>query len=146
VSTSERLALLALVVSFASASFTLLQWRESHNQLLLSMKPSIDFIWETDPDELPVSVAIGNAGPGIAVIRSITWFVDQKPLGSVREVVDSAHLNNPKNVQWEELDENESLAVGEKQWLLRYVKNRTELKKPRTTWMPIFSMNILHFM
>jgi hypothetical protein len=61
-----------LLISIVALVFTGLQWRESHNQLLLSMKPSVDFDIETDSDDLPVGVSIGSAGPGPPIIKSVT--------------------------------------------------------------------------
>ena len=36
----------SLLIAFAAAGFTWLQWRETHNNLLLTLKPHVDFdIW-----------------------------------------------------------------------------------------------------
>ncbi len=107
----------AFLISLVALVFTGLQWRESHNQLLLSMKPSVDFDTETDIDDLPVGISIGNAGPGPAIIKSIGYYVDKKFVGDVDKLVDFAKLNYIPTFDYEEGD---TLAVGERHWLLSY--------------------------
>jgi len=114
---------LSILIAVAAAAFTGMQWHEAHNQLLLSMTPSINFYTEDDPDEPPVGVAINNAGPGPAVIKSITYYVDRKPLRDVNEAIDYSKLN-PDQIEYVELEENDTLAVTEKVWLLKYHKPR----------------------
>jgi hypothetical protein len=104
--------------------FTGLLWREAHGQLLLSMKPSINFTSEDDIDEGAVGIAIENSGPGPAKIKSINYFVGRVPVGDVTKAADFADLG--PNVHYLEWEEGDTLAVGEKQWLLKYSK------KPRT--------------
>jgi hypothetical protein len=67
---------LSLIVSFTAAGFSGLQWYEGRDQLLLSTKPHVDF----DPDGLPVEIAVTNAGPGPAIIKSVVFYVDRKPV------------------------------------------------------------------
>jgi len=42
----------SLLISILSAGFTGLQWKEAHNQALLSVKPHINFDMENNPDSL----------------------------------------------------------------------------------------------
>jgi hypothetical protein len=123
-STSEVLSVVALTTSLATVCFVGLQWREAHTQLLLSMKPSVNFTSEDDIDEGAVGVALENAGPGPAKIKSITYFIDRKPVGDVTKAADFADLG--ANVHYLEWEDGDTLGVGEKQWLLKCSK------KPRT--------------
>jgi hypothetical protein len=85
--------------------------------LLLSMKPSVDFEIADDPDDLPVGIDIQNSGPGPAVIKSITYYVDKKVVGEVSKLVD---FENLENVPTYDFDNGDTLAVGEHHWLLSY--------------------------
>ena len=51
---------------------------EAREDLVLSTKPHVDFYIEDDPDEPPVGIAVKNAGPGPATMKSVTFFVDKK--------------------------------------------------------------------
>ena len=117
---SGILSVLAIFISLGAAVFAGLQWRESHNLLLLSMKPSVEFELEDDPDDLPVGINIQNSGPGPAVIKSVTYYVDKKVIGDVDKVVD---FENLQNVPTYDFDEGDTLAVGEHHFLLSY-KNK----------------------
>jgi hypothetical protein len=114
-------AVVPIVISLAAALFSGLQWREAHNQLALSMKPAVDFDTEDDPDDLPVGIAITNSGPGPAVIKSITYFVDRKPVKGPEEAAQSGKLDVDELSAFE-FDEGDTLAVGQKEWLFRYRK------------------------
>jgi hypothetical protein len=111
----------AIVISLAAALFSGLQWREAHNQLALSMKPAVDFDTADDPDDLPVGIAIANAGPGPAVMKSVTFYVDRKPTKDAEEAAQRGKLD-VEQLSAFEFDEGDTLAVGEKEWLFRYRK------------------------
>jgi len=111
----------SIVMSLAAALFTGLQWREAHNQLALSMKPSIDFDTEDDPDDPPIGIAIANSGPGPAVIKSVSYYVDRKPVKDAEEAAQNGKLD-VDDLSAFEFDEGDTLAVGEKEWLFRYRK------------------------
>jgi hypothetical protein len=110
-----------IVISLAAALFTGLQWRETHNQIALSMKPSVDFDTEDDPDDPPIGIAISNSGPGPAVMKSVTFFVDRKPAKDAEEAAQRGSLDID-GLNAFEFDEGDTLAVGEKEWLFRYRK------------------------
>ena len=65
--------------------FTGLQWWETHTQVLLAVKPSVDFYIGSDPDSPPVGIAISNAGPGPATIKSVMFYVDRKSVRDAEE-------------------------------------------------------------
>jgi hypothetical protein len=110
-----------IVISLAAALFSGLQWRETHNQLALSMKPAVDFDTADDPDDPPIGISIANAGPGPAVIKSISYYVDRKPVKGPEEAAQSGKLDVDQLGAFE-FDEGDTLAVGEKEWLFRYRK------------------------
>jgi hypothetical protein len=115
----KAIPIVSLAISLGAVAFTALQWREAHNQLLLAMKPSVDFDTEDDPDEPPAGLAISNAGPGPAIIKSLTYYVDRKQVRDVSEALDYGKVNTDQ-VSYFELDPDDTLAVGEKDWLLKY--------------------------
>lgn len=76
---------LPIVISLGAVFFTGLQWWETHTQVLLSVKPSVDFYTGSDPDTPPVGIEITNAGPGPAIVRSVTFYVDRKSVRDAEE-------------------------------------------------------------
>jgi len=123
--TSTALSVTAIVLSLIAVIFTGLQWRESHNQLLLEMKPSINIL--TTTGDRPAGISIQDAGPGPAKIKSVTYFVDRKPVGDASKALDFANVPEIMNdVDILEIDEGDTLAVGPTEWLIEYTK------KPRS--------------
>lgn len=115
---------LSLVVALAAAGFSGMQWHESREQLLLSTRPHVDFDTEDDSDQLPAGIAISNAGPGPAIIRNVTFYVDRKPVRDAEEVWTTyAGLGLPE-LDYLEFEPDDTLAVGEKAWLIQYRKPR----------------------
>jgi hypothetical protein len=112
---------LSLIIAALSAAFTGLQWREAHKQWLFSVKPHVDFDTEDDPDTPPVGIAINNAGPGPAIIKAITYYVDRKQVKDYQEALDYGKVNTDV-VNYIEFDPGDTLPVGEKDWLIRYQK------------------------
>ncbi len=117
--TPKTLSVVAILISLGALLFSALQWHDAHSQLLLSMKPSVNFMNQNDPDEFPVGISIDNAGPGPAKIKSVTYFIDKKPVGDVDRATEFADL---EDIQFLELEEGETLAAGGKEWLLKMSK------------------------
>jgi hypothetical protein len=114
----------SILIALAAAAFTGMQWYEARNQLVLSTKPHVDFDTEDDPDQLPVGVAVTNAGPGPATIKSVTFYVDRKSVQDAEEAGTTyAHLSDSE-LDYIEFEPGDTLAAGEKAWLIQYRKPR----------------------
>jgi hypothetical protein len=83
------------------------------------LKPSINFTTAEDEDDPPVGISIENAGPGPALIKSVTWYVNKQPF---KDVDKAMKLDDFPNVHSLELEQGDTLGVGETDWLVRYVK------------------------
>jgi hypothetical protein len=115
------IAALSLVISGIAVIFTSLQWYESYRLLEASMKPSVGFDTEYDTDEFPIGIAIENSGPAPARIQSISYYVDRKQVANVDEAVRYGHFDVTKIKDFM-YEEGDTIAVGEKQWLIQYTK------------------------
>ena len=115
---------LSLLIALAAAGFTGMLWYETREALLLSTKPHVDFSVESDPDELPVGIAIRNAGPGPATIKSVTFYVDRKSVQDAEEAGTTYGKFGEGELGFYELEPGDTLAVGEKVWLIDYRKPR----------------------
>jgi hypothetical protein len=114
----------AIVVSLAAATFSGLQWREAREQNFLSTRPHVDFDTEDDPDEPMVGIAIMNAGPGPALIKSVSFFVDRKPVADADEMGLTYAKLSAAELDYQIMEPGDTLAVGEKVWLIDYRKPR----------------------
>ncbi|MBI3441276.1 MAG: hypothetical protein HY052_05675 [Proteobacteria bacterium] len=128
---NANVAYFSLLLSFGAVLFSGIQAFESHSQLLFTVKPSITFVTEDDPDDPLVStigIEINNSGPAPALIKSIIYYVDGKAVGNPRSVIKAGKLN-PDKTTYVEFEEGDSLAVGESNWLLRHYKKGRENHK-----------------
>lgn len=89
------------------------------------MKPSINITTAEDVDDPPVGISVQDAGPGPAIIRKITWFVNKKPYDDVKEAMD---LDGLPHVHSFEIEPGDTLAIGETEWLVKFLKNPREKK------------------
>jgi hypothetical protein len=72
-------------IVLAAAVFSGLQWLDARDQAFLTTKPHVDFDTEDDSDQPIVGIAIMNAGPGPALIKSVSFYVDRKPVADADE-------------------------------------------------------------
>jgi hypothetical protein len=115
---------LSIIIAVAAAGFSGLQWYEARNGLLLSTRPHVDFDTEDDPDTPPIGIAISNAGPGPAIIKSVMFYVDRKPVRDAEEAGTTYANLSMSELDYKELEPDDTLAVNEEVWLIRYRKPR----------------------
>ncbi len=118
------ISVLALLIALGSAAFTGMQWRDAHQQILFATKPHVDFGIQNDPDEPPVGIAVNNAGPGPAIIKSVTFYVDRKSVRDADEAGRDYAKLSESELGYSELEPGDTLAVGDKVWLIKYRKPR----------------------
>lgn len=119
------LVAIPILVSLGALYCTWLQSNDTHKLVMLSMKPSVDFDTEDDPDDPPVGIKIENGGPGPAIIKSVIYYVDRKPVGDVTKMVEVEKLNGDET-QYFSFDEGDTLAVGGAHWLISHRKRGKE--------------------
>jgi hypothetical protein len=112
---------IAIIVSIAAVLFTGLQWLEARHQRQLNAQANIGIDIDTDLTQRRLGISIHNAGPGVASLRSIAYYVDHKAVNDSEfdDALTAAHLN-PEHEVGLILDPNEPLAVGETIWLIDY--------------------------
>src|SRR5262249_18077491 len=69
-----------------------------------------------------VGIALRNAGPGPATIKSIVFYVDRKPVQDAFEAGKTYGKLSEAELGFYELEPGDTLAVGEKVWLINYRK------------------------
>ena len=116
--------LVAIYGAVLSTIVFLDQRREARENLILSTKPHVDFEVNDDPDEPPVGIAIRNAGPGPAVIKAVTFYVDRKAVQNADEVAKNYAKLSPDEYTYYEFGRSDTLAANEKECLIQYRKPR----------------------
>jgi hypothetical protein len=114
----------AIFISLAAAVFSGLQWLAMRDQVFLATKPHVDFDIEDDSDEPMVGIAITNAGPGPATIKAITFYVDRKPVADADDRGRTYAKLPAAELDSQITEPGDTLAVGEKVWLINYRKPR----------------------
>jgi hypothetical protein len=118
-----------LAVSLAAVAFTALQWLEARHETRLSHAALISFEIDTDPTERRLGVSLRNAGPGVATVRSVRYFVDRQPIDDIDTALEKAKLIADHEFDIE-LDAEDPVSVGETVWLIDY-RPKSEDEKQR---------------
>jgi hypothetical protein len=117
-------SILTVVFTGLTALFAGFLWWETYIHDVSSVKPTVDFVIGNDPADPPVGIGISNYGPGTAIIKSITFFVDRKSVSDVEEAGTTyGHLSDAE-LDYNEFDPGDALPVGPTFWLIRYRKPR----------------------
>lgn len=122
-----RLEWIAIIISLAAAGFTGLQWWEARQLLRLANDAFVNVEVDTDPSDYKLGFGVQNAGPGIAHIRSVTYYLDGKPVRSIDDVIDDAKLDYAR-LREIELKEDD-MAPGEIVWIARYNARKADLDR-----------------
>jgi len=116
------LSVIAVIVSVG-------QLIEQHSDAGLQMRPVVDFYTTTDTSEAKVGIQILNAGPGVALIRNITYFVDGKKVGDYSKGAAKSGTDESL-VDFFDFDDGDSMAVNESHWILfRDSTNKKDLEQ-----------------
>ncbi len=127
---SARIDWIALIVSVLAATFSGLQWFEARQQRQLQFAATLVFDIETElVTRRRAGIAVRNVGPGIARIRSVTYYLDGKELDDPLDGLAQAKLD-PDRDEGVVLGLGDSMAAGEIDWLMRYpIRHRDEEKR-----------------
>jgi hypothetical protein len=104
-----------IVISIASLLFSSLQWWDNHRFTIAQATPRVSFETSEDTDDPLVGIKIENAGPAVARLKDLTYYVDKKPMDDIDEAIDIGKL---EDVHTFEFNPDDTLAVGETRWLL----------------------------
>lgn len=88
--------------------------------MLLAVKPSVDFYIGDDPDSPPVGIEVENAGPGPAIVKSVKFYVDRKPVQDAEDAGKTYAKLTTAELGYTDLEPDDALAVNEKQWLIEF--------------------------
>lgn len=109
-------SILTALFTGLTALFAGFLWWETLTHDTLALKPSVDFYIGDDPDTPPVGISITNSGPGPALFKYVTFFVDRKPVQDAEEAGITYAKLSKAELDWYELESDDTLAVNETQW------------------------------
>ncbi len=128
-SRSDILSTISLTIAVLSAVFSGLSWIDAREHNRASLSPSVYFEIDDDPKQKLVGIGIVNGGTGPAVIKSVTYYFDRRPVRDVDESLAFGKLNVDL-VDTIEFEPDDSLSVGETVWLIsRSTKDKPGLSR-----------------
>jgi hypothetical protein len=112
-------SVMAIVISLYALRISELQLDESRRGTQLQNQASLGFDIDTDTTQRRLGIAVTNAGPGVATIRAVAYFVDRKPIKEMNEALTAAHLDPDVDYGVDFLP-GDPIAAGATTWLLDY--------------------------
>lgn len=109
---------LPLVLSVATVAISWMAYSDAHRTSVLAVKPSVDFLTETQTEEPVVGIEVINAGPGPAIIQDIAYFVDGKKVRDVYGATSRFPRDDADQIRYLDFDSGDVLAANEGRWLI----------------------------
>jgi hypothetical protein len=120
---SDRTALwvsvLSLLVAAVAALFTGLQWHEAREQRRLQAGAALSFEINTLAPKHRLGIGVHNAGPGVAHIQDVRYYVDGKVIEDADSVLQALGIENQRD-EGIDLEHGDSLAPNDIVWLIDY--------------------------
>lgn len=107
-------------ISLLSVIFSAALWSETREQRKLAFDATLVFDVDTLQRQHRIGIAVRNIGPGVASIRSVSYYFDGQTVDDPDGMLNQAHFGGV------EMDPGDSMAAGEQQWLVDYHAMRKE--------------------
>jgi hypothetical protein len=126
----QRLDWIAIAVAVLAALFSGLQWWETRDWRKLTFAAALSFEIDTLAGR-HVGMGVRNAGPGVARIQTVTYYLDGKPVEDIGNAFENAGLDSDRD-EGVDLDSGDLLTPGQIAWLIDYrPKNREDADRAR---------------
>jgi hypothetical protein len=120
-----RLDLGAIIISVAAAVFSGLQWWDARESMRLANDATVEIDVDTEPGRSKRGVFVRNAGPGIAHVRTVKYYIDGDLVLDINEAFERIAKLDSNRLG--EVDINAStLSPGERQQILRFDARKSE--------------------
>ena len=114
-----RVDWIALAVAIAAATFSGLQWF----QMRSSRQPGFDTTLSFDVDTLAakhrLGIGVRNAGPGVAHIQEVTYYLDGNPVEEIADTLEDIGLDSDRD-NGIDLGPGDFIAPHDVIWLIDY--------------------------
>jgi hypothetical protein len=121
-----RLDRIALVVSIVAALFSALLWLETRRQSHAQFGAAVTFDIDTLTRKHRLGIGLRNAGPGVAHIQSVSYFLDRKPVEDISDALEREGFD-PDRDTGVDLDHGDLIPADDVIWLIDYSpRNRAE--------------------
>jgi hypothetical protein len=92
---------------------------DAHKQLQLQFATSVSFEINTDIEHHRLGIGISNDGPGVAIIRSVTYYVDEKPTDQIQDELAKRGMDTNLD-SGTTFEEGDTVGPGHTKWAIRY--------------------------
>jgi hypothetical protein len=103
-------------ISVAALGLTLFQLFDERAATSYAARPIIDFFTEDDSTEPKVGIEISNDGPGVAIVKKVTYYVDKKPVAD-DGVAEDKSRTDPDLIKVVEYATDDAIASGHSDWI-----------------------------
>jgi hypothetical protein len=117
----------AIVISILALGVTGWQAWDSHKQGVLANDATVKVDIDTEPGRNKLGVFVRNAGPGVAHIKTVKYYVDGKPITDINDAIDAAKLDSNR---LDEIDiSDDAMSPGQKQQILSFNARKSEQER-----------------
>jgi len=110
---------LSIILSGLAILVSLWAAQQAREARLISIRPLVDFYRDDDSGSPTLGVALHNSGPGVAMIKTMRYYVDRKPVSDWPAAL-KANGFDPDADYGTTFDPGDSLGVGEQVFFIRY--------------------------
>src|SRR5215472_6154023 len=95
----------------------------------MSSLPKVTFLTGDDKDAGQAGIDFKNSGPGLAIIKSVAYFIDGRRMEGEEAVIDVAPRGARNALQYTHLDAGARVAANADKWLLFVAKRDTRARE-----------------
>src|SRR5713226_963116 len=115
----DGLAWIAIIIATAAAVFTGLQWWEAHKQGRIANDATVEVDVDTEPGRSKRGIIVRNAGPGLAHINTVKYYIDGQLVPGINEAFERVSKLDSRRLNEVEIN-GSTLSPGERQQVLRF--------------------------
>jgi hypothetical protein len=120
-----RLDIVAIVISLVAALFTGLQWWDSRELGRLANDATVVVDVDSEPGRSKRGIIVRNAGPGIAHIKAVKYYVDGDLILDINEPFERVAKLDSRRLNEVEIN-GDTMSPGERQQILRFDASKSE--------------------
>jgi len=119
---------LALALSVVAALFSGMQWLATREAKPATYDTALDLQFGPLAARDELGIGLHNAGPGVAHIQSVSYYVDDKPIDDISDALDELGLDSGRDTGVD-LDQGDFVVAHDVMWLIDYhARSRQEAR------------------
>jgi hypothetical protein len=120
-----RFDVLAIAISLVAVLFSGLQWWEAREQRRLANDATVEVDVDTEPGRSKRGIIVRNAGPGVAHIKTVKYYVDGQLVTDINDSFDRVAKLDSRRLNEVEIN-GDAMGPLERQQILRFDATKSE--------------------